>query len=311
MELEFVIVAPDYHGKSGGGIVLHQLCHLINDVGGTAWLVPLLESRLVSPFDRLNRLWPGVGDLYAHWRARRAPWLQRNSALKTRVFKDIPSIPSREDIVVVYPEIVAGNPLGARHVARWVLHEPGFHTGNIFFCRGEVQFAFSHRFAPVRASGIEIAPFLLDIYAVPWDLFEAAPCMSRKGTAYAVRKGKGKPIVHDLADSVLIDHLEQSEIADVFKRVERFISYDTHTMYSAFAVIAGCDSIVVPDAGVSMDEWCPDEAGRAGIAYGFDDIPRARATRDLLLSELRTQDARNLFSVQRFIDFWRQRLHGN
>ena len=154
-----------------------------------------------------------------------------------------------------------------------------------------------------------LPPDILDVYTVPWTLFEAGPRIARTGSAYAIRKGRGKPIVHDLTDSLLIDNLEQAEIAQVFKRVETFVSYDPHTMYSALAVIAGCDSVVIPDHGVAVDSWCPDETGRAGIAYGFEDIGRARSTRDLLLEKLKKRDAANMASVQNFVDFWRQRLN--
>jgi hypothetical protein len=214
----------------------------------------------------------------------------------------------RSNIVVVYPEIVSGNPLQAHHVARWLLHEPGFHTGNIFFSRGEVEFLHSTRFRPVQSPGLEVAPALLDIYVIPWELYEAERGTDRRGIAYAIRKGKGKTMVHDTADSILIDGMRPAEVAAVFKRVKTFISYDPHTMYSALAVIAGCESVVIPDPGVPPEVWCPDITGRLGIAYGFEDLPRAQATRDELILTLRKRDTANRQSVQTFIKFWEGRL---
>ena len=308
---EFIVMAPPYDDRSGGSIVLHHLCHLINEGGGKSALVPLVKNRLVSSLGRPINLADCLSMLWASLKGRRKRSFKLNPNLNTPVLYDVSHIAKRHNVVVVYPEIIAGNPLNARHVARWLLHEPGFHTGNIFFCRGEVQFAFSDRFSPVRAAGLEIAPFLLDIFVVPWVTYKAEPHQLRKGTAYAIRKGKGKAMVHDLANSTLIDGLAPAKVGQVFSRVETFISYDPHTMYSAFAVMAGCESVVIPDPGIPEEVWCPNEVGRAGIAYGFVDLERARGTRDVLLKQLKMRDVSNAASVGEFVDFWRQRIQGN
>ena len=308
MQPEFIIFTPEYHEQNGGSIVLHHLCHLINELGGRASVMPFFNSHRISPLANPIEVLTSMTSILWEKRFWRQPNFRVNARLKTPIFTDVNSISSRDDIVVVYPEIVAGNPLSARRVARWILHEPGFHNGEIFFTRGEVQFCFSDRFPAVRAPGLEIAPIFLNIFIVPWDLYEATPDIDRKGVAYTIRKGKGKPLVHDPADAILIDGMKSAEIAEVLKRTKTFISYDPNTMYSAFAVVAGCDSIVVPDPGVSIEAWSPNPSGRFGIAYGFEDLPRARATRSDLISALRSCDGNNLKSVSDFINFWQRRI---
>jgi hypothetical protein len=307
MQPEFIIFAPKYDERNGGSIVLHHLCHLINQLGGKASIVPFFESRLISPLTKQKGVGTRLARLFAGKGFRRRAQFLTNPHLSTPIFNDIRSIAARDDIVTVYPEIVAGNPLNARHVARWLLHEPGFHTGQIFFTRGEVQFRFSDRFQAVQAPGLEIATGFLDIFVIPWELYAAEPGIDRQGIAYAIRKGKGKALVHDPEGAILIDPMKPAEVARTLKSVKTFISYDSHTMYSAFAVIAGCDSVVIPDPGVSIEAWSPDPSGRLGIAYGFDDLPRARATRDELIAVLRKRETENLRSVAAFVEFWNKR----
>lgn len=54
----------------------------------------------------------------------------------------------RENAVVVYPEVVAGNPLRIRNVVRWVLFYPGLNGGNFRYHKGDVIFAFMPQFFP-------------------------------------------------------------------------------------------------------------------------------------------------------------------
>ena len=72
-------------------------------------------------------------------------------------------------------------------------------------------------------------------------------------------------------------------------------------MYSHFAALCGCDSIVVPVDGVSKEEWYPDPADRYGLAYGFDDVGEARRTRPLLLPHMKRQESEANDSVGAFI----------
>lgn len=54
----------------------------------------------------------------------------------------------REQAIVVYPEVVAGNPLRIRNVVRWVLYYPGRNGGCCNFHRGDKVFSFLPRFFP-------------------------------------------------------------------------------------------------------------------------------------------------------------------
>jgi len=66
-----------------------------------------------------------------------------------------------------------------------------------------------------------------------------------------VRKGKDRDLNYHPANYQQIDGLSHEDICKVFYQSEFFISCDFHTLYSQYAVLCGCKSIVVPDPALS------------------------------------------------------------
>lgn len=135
-----------------------------------------------------------------------------------------------------------------------------------------------------------------------YNLDNALSADQRKGTAYCLRKGKHKKIEHDLENSVLIDGKSHQEIADIFKRVKTFISYDAYTGYSMFAALCGADSIVIPDEGMSELEWYPEVSQRYGVAYGFNRLDLARSTQVKVLEEVLQKENEIEDTVHKFVN---------
>lgn len=116
-----------------------------------------------------------------------------------------------------------------------------------------------------------------------------------------MRKGKGRRIVHAINGSMLMDDLSHADISVVINRVGRCISFDLYTIYSHFAALCGCDSIVIPAKGLTKEAWYPDPADSYGLAYGFEDIEEAQRTRPLLLLHLKQQEYSGNESVREFV----------
>jgi hypothetical protein len=128
----------------------------------------------------------------------------------------------------------------------------------------------------------------------------------RQGVCYMLRKGRTKPRIPatEVASAIQVDGLSHTELNDVFNRCETFYSYDEATMYSQYAAVCGCTSIVVPGMFRDREEWVKSHKfGRFGIAYGASDeeLQHARATRETVAQVLQDQENESIESVKAFV----------
>lgn len=297
---KFILFSPDYSETNGGAIVMHKLCHELNVLGYQAFLYPSYKSWIMhrefwlKPL--LSVLWGGIRERYLRC-------YKTYDKFNTPVFSG-----GRKKIddsfVVIYHEGVIGNPLSATHVVRWLLHQPGYHANMIGFGNNELYFdyfAFSHNFNLPFST---VSPHRLYLAHLPLDLYNldgALPESSRSGLAYCLRKGIGRPLVHNVDGAILIDGLSHKEVAQIFKRIKTFISYDTKTAFSVFAALCGADSVVIPQEDVSVEQWAPDLREVYGIAYGFEHLDWARKTRKLMLEHIKKNEENTHNQIRLFI----------
>lgn len=288
-DVKFIVYTPPYNVDFGGVLVLYKLAELLRSLGYSCYIWPNFK--------------PGKGDFY-RWRY----FMRLLSAVKKFFLRtldckspyNIPLASYRDisDAIVIYPELVDGNPLDAKMVVRWLLHRPGAHTGKINFGKDDLFFYFDKQFDDPAVN--RFSENHLNVIELMGDKYKHVNFGARSGVCYMVRKGFERPLDKHPDNAILLDDCSHDEIAKAFNACEMFISYDLYTMYSRYAAMCGCISVVVPEEGVTKDQWYPDENCRYGIAYGFDDIPWARATRDKLLSANRDAESRYLKSVSDF-----------
>jgi len=301
---KILIVTPNYSERNGGAIVLHKLCDLINSLGREAYLMAYVDNFELNRYNYQTVL-------YKFFRKHlRDPWrrLKVNSQFHTPVVKKRPADIDLDNWIVIYPEITFGNPLGAKNVVRWLLNNPGSNSsrkdgvGDYYYGTGELYFRMGVWFHDFQHAGSTTSKSFLCVVHYPFELFNLNDVADERiGTAYCLRKGKSKQVVHDQRDSILIDGKRHRDIAQIFKRVKTFISYDSCTSFSWFAALCGCDSVVIPDPGVSEASWMPDPQNRLGVAYGFENLEHARETRPLLLERMRRTEVDSLRSVAEFL----------
>jgi hypothetical protein len=294
--MKFVICAPRYEPSSGGSIVLYKLARLLQQLG---------HDVRIWPAHRV----PARGIAATAWR-RAAYAATRLYRPRFRPHPELAGkIATKADLgdgIVVYPEIVPGNPLRAARYVRWLLYKPGGQgmasghaPGDLYFC---FQEAFNTGCDGMRYGGVlRVEDWMTDIYA-------QSNSGAREGACYMVRKGKTRTDLPRLAGLEVVDGLDHARLARIFNARRACYFFDPYTAYSEYAALCGCIPIVVPLPGVGKDAWTP--GGRPGVAYGEDDVENAIASRPRLLQFVRESEQASLDSVRRFVSIVREH-HGD
>lgn len=253
------IYTPSYDPNNGGAIALHRLCHLINSKTiHNAYIVPI--GYPLKGWKKFRRCLKG--ELF------KPRNFIINNKWNTPIWGKI-NFPS--NAVAIYPEIVDKNPLGVQNVVRWLLHQPGYHNGAFNYGENELYFKFNSGIKHFEREGSKLSTNELKVIYYPIDIYQNKDNMERNiDSCHLIRKGTKKKFVHPF-DSICIDGKSHKDIAEIFRCSKRFICYDDYTAYSIFAVLCGCQSIVIPAENVSLEDWYPNEKDRYGIAYGLSD----------------------------------------
>lgn len=266
----FIIYAYDYHPGIGGIKVTHKLCHLINELGYECYLFPI-EFR----------------DEFIINSAYNTPLITEN------FLKDL------DDAIVIYADGVRENPLNAKNIVRWILGPPTNHMK--FYNSNELVYWFMdfyyEEYLGQRDNKLFICEFHDDIFY--------NKNLERKGSSYCIRKCADPKFVHP-ANSIFIPYHAAGDllnIADLFNKTEIFYCYDDHTFLYTQAAICGCLSVVIPEPHVSKEQWMSgSRLHRYGVAYGLDDIQRAKETLPLLLEEIENIKSETKDQVISFIN---------
>lgn len=291
--MKIFIYASHYNENSGGQIALHRLCHIINTINNhdCAFLVnwDLADPKKKSKLAFLKRILTGKKNFRIHPSWRTPLWISSKFPAKS---------------IVIYPEIINGNPLRIKNVVRWLLHNPGFHTKQIDYSANELYYKFNSAIDDFYYEGSYLSQNELKVIFYPLGVYNNDVEMERDiECCHLIRKGKEKPPIHP-KHSIQIDGLPHTEIAKIFKRSKRFISYDDYTAYSIFAALCGCESIVVPEKNCDLTAWYPNQEDRYGIAYGFDHVQLewAAQTRHKVLEHVKNEFSKSESNVKTVLD---------
>jgi len=271
--------------------------------GGVIWLYKLVKN--------LNKLGENASIYFWHWDTR-SPWNKLSyktlSVFYERMLNRLHCF-SLNNYIVIYPEIVDGNPLNSNNVVRWLLNIPevfskgkadSYDKSNLIFSTA----AYITNQTKERFGFLNIQTDILTAYEHNLDIFQNKG-LPKHGSCYAKRKGKNKTTV----DYIPKDSLEISwgksaeELARIFNEKEVFYSYDHLTYLSVQAALCGCLSIVIPDEVLSAKEWYQQVPHfRYGVAYGLEEIPHAKKTAHLVRQNLINLETESLKQTKKFIE---------
>lgn len=296
-DFRYVVFARGFNENSGGIIALHYLCHLLNELGHDASLAPMPPLRPRTHHNLVVAQYRNAKHIFRQLRFR---LIRSTYPLHPDLVTPIDSRPVDDSTIVVYPEIVDGNPLMAANVVRWILYKSGGITGRVQHGADELYFYYQEAFRDAQAERntgdiLKVVWYRHDIYH-QWNFGE------REGTCFLIRKGRGRVSEGDLAGAHVLDGATHEEFAAAFNHYEFFVTYDPYTAYARYAALCGCIPVVVPLEGVSKEAWRPELELRYGIAYGMDDVEWAVGTRDLLLDQIAEEEARQVDDVERFVE---------
>lgn len=284
---EFVIYAYPWDENVGGYIVLHTLCARLTELGYAAAVWPSWKP------GRPTATWRSLRSWLAYF--LRGLFFEKFDTgpfkLKIAGWKDL------DDAVIVYPEIVTGNPLGAQRAVRWLLYSHRVGAALKNYGSDDLFFYYNEAFDdPGLHDGRD---HLLRVSnSVP--AYRQWNFGTRRGSCVMVRKGANRKLDLHPADAIPVDGLSHDELATIFNQVETCYCYDLYTYFSIYAAVCGCVPILAPQAGLSEDEWEPEVLNRYGLAYGQDRVEWALNTRELLLTSMKDKRSREDETVHRF-----------
>lgn len=253
----YYIVVPRYVRTSAGIRALHLICHWLNMLGQSAYVLihPSWDGLQVHPDLQTPVLDQSIIDF--HFRNGLTP-------------------------IMVYPEIFSGNPFKAPLVVRWLGNYPGLLGGDTTYDPSELCFSFSKALAAHTRNPDNV----LTVPVIDTGNFRPTPIVPRMGSCFYAGKfqdvhgGKvfGLPpgcveITRDRPDQ-----LTPPEIAELFRRSEFFYAFEDTALITE-AALCGCPVIMMPNPHFKKPLGL-DEMGWDGYAWGTDpsEIERAKRT---------------------------------
>ena len=273
---QYVIVAPNFVSNSAGIYCLYKLCQDLRKKGfptaiyGSRHTPNTLDAPLISEL---------------HMKQLQE---QHNN-----------------DMWVIYPETVMGNPLNFKNVARWVLNRPGILGGDEVYHLDEKIFVYSDVYMPYVKNTVQgklcMPTFDSTIFYPP----KQKNIGEERGLAcYYVGKSTFKEGYFDTAETFEITRFNpaKQELGKLFRSAKVLYSFDNSTALIYEAIACGCPVQIIPDGTQTWDDYKKLEWGTTGI---FWDKPVTHLTGDevnVLLDKIIFREAQYQLELNHFIN---------
>ncbi len=211
----YVIVAPHFSFLSCGVRYMYYLCSELNKRGYPAYITGLNSSSILDT-KYINEL------------------------------TDAEAKNLRQDGIVVYPEIIDGNPLQFRNVVRWDLAPPIYEylPTDTVFVYGKILQSRS------------VGKHLLEIYYIE-DFFTTPEQERRILKVFWVGKSPTTPRVPETSGCVEITYAAPSTrtaLASLLKASSILYTYDNFTGLILEARLCGCPVVVIPNNQITIED---------------------------------------------------------
>ncbi|MDD0840118.1 hypothetical protein PSQ40_16150 [Curvibacter sp. HBC61] len=247
----YYIEAPPYRRSSAGIRVMHMLCHVLNRLGEEAYVF----TTGVNP--ELNTPTVTEDVVRRHLQAGREP-------------------------IVVYPEIVSGNPRRAKSVVRYVLNVPGLIGGDKTFADTELIYAYGQNILPPNAPPGNVL-FFPSVDSSLFNNRDNPLDTQRQGLlVYPGRHLNALKEHPELAQATVITSTwpaSRAELAALMRRSEMLYCFES-TAIALESVLCGCPAVTLHSPFFDGQAINSQELGREGMAFGDapEEIAYARRT---------------------------------
>jgi hypothetical protein len=267
----YYIYGLDFVQNSAGIRALHYLCHALNESGQEAYIT----CENISPLLRTPVLTEAV--LMQHYAAGRKP-------------------------IMVYPEIVSGDPMAAGGVVvRWLLNQAGHIGGDTAFAADDIIFAYDdlHLTQGMRGEILHIPTGNTAIFNNddnPYD--DARDLVCYYAHKYLYNGGQLTEQVQGAISLCKDQVLTHAEIAAILRRSKLLYVYESTSLIEE-ALLCGC-----PVSVIETDYWRNNMANYAytgDIGVVMDDSPESIA-----LATANVHKYRELHENVVVRDAWRQ-----
>lgn len=206
---KYIIYAPEYCHRSNGVKVLYKLSEELNKRGYDAYIyAPHAEDDTRFKYINPNKITKNM----------------------------------RENDIIIYPEMVFGNPLEFQNVVRWILYYPGVNGGSTSYSDYEVLFTFSKDF--FDASLLYIPTIDLSIYCD-----NGTPKMIDCVFIYKGGKWKDIPELDNLTTITNLYPEKQEDLVKLLQKTNTLYSYDDCSALLEEAALCGCKVKIIRKDG--------------------------------------------------------------
>lgn len=313
--MKFLILSP--RPVAGGAIVLHVLCRELLLLGYDAQILySPNEGRIAG--ESIYAFWKNwafynIKDFAGRLLYQTSKWATRGKLI---IFEKhlhnpvgqykrcmVPYV--SKDTIVVYPDIIWGNPLKADKVVRWLLYfnrfpgdQKAYGTNDLFFCYREIFNDYA-----LNPTGRRLCLQNFD-----FKVYKQTNFNKRNGCCYIIRKGKNRSDLPEQFDGPVIDSWSERKKVKAFNKYKYCYCYDTQSFYTVVAAACGCIPVVILEPGKTKEDYLGKGEIPLGVAYGNteEEIEYAVQTRENCIQQLKNFDQWNREAVQSFVNTCKQ-----
>lgn len=271
---KFLISTHGFDMGVGGLKVLHKLCHLLNEHGYDAYLIPLNFTQTFGIYENYN------------------------TKMVTQEVMD-----NLEDVIVVYPESWYGNYLNAPNVVRWMIGFPSevhintWNDNDLWFWY--LPFYITDRYNKHPSNQLYVGESHRDIF------FDRK--LVREGTCWTLRKAQDRvtasQYVHPSDSKFIPYHAagDLTSLSTIFNTSEVFYCYDNYTYLTIQSLLCNTDTVVVPHLK-TKDEFISGFELNKYLAYGVNDLTRAKNLRNEFFEHMDRIDEQTITQLHTFVE---------